>query len=238
MTMPHPPALAQTLPLACWARVAVAHQHALWQGREPDYLSAAEHRRWQAFPSAKRRLEFAAGRLAAKLAAHAARRARGRAALPLAQLQVLPGASGRPWLHAPGAAPQRLALSHAAGVAYAVCPVQPAWVGVDLVDPRRTLAFDADYFHPVEADSDAHTVDRMTCFAIKEATLKMLGCGLDAQAAGIRSALDDAGWRWVGLPAAISTQANSISYTLLHSTKLTTCVVLARPNRISQPRFL
>ena len=129
-------------PLAYSACVRLARLNELWGGDEPGFLSQTEWARWSGFPSDKRRLEFAAGRLAAKLVAHATRRSLGWRPLPLRELQVRPDSGGQPWLSAPDAPPLRLAISHAAGVAYAACSPEPVWLGLDVVDRARWLPFD------------------------------------------------------------------------------------------------
>lgn len=225
--------LAQERRIGFTACVALARMRELCQADGPAFLSVAEYTRWRNFPSDKRRLDFAGGRLAAKLAGYIVRRVRSMRSLPLSELHVGPDSQGQPWLWAPDAPPQRIAISHAAGVARAVCMLDPLCAGVDVVESGRTLPFDADYFHLSEADSYGGRVDRSICFSIKEATLKALGMGLNEQAAAIWSIVDEQGQRWVGLPAPLVERACFESYTLLHETTRTTCMSFAQVHRTS-----
>ena len=166
------------------------------------FLSPAERAAWRAFPSAKRRREFAAGRLACKLAVRAAQRRSGRVPTPLHRLYIVRPGGKWPVCVAPGGRRWRLALSHDAELAVALCACGRYDLGVDVELMSARIVSDGDYFHPRECASPTpeHNVWR---WCIKEAWAKLLGDGVQDYFRDIEAHPFDGRWH-VGLPPAVA----------------------------------
>lgn len=151
-----------------------------------DWLAPEELAEWEAIPSEKRRRDRLAGRVAAKRALAAHFEAEWGLRVPPTDIVLGNDADGRPVLERPlgstGRAPS-FSLSHSAwgGVCAVAAPGRR--VGVDLESvvarPREVLAFVAapDELHAVEPSDPAAQARLWTG---KEAVLKLLGLGLDA----------------------------------------------------------
>jgi len=207
------------------AKVGLAGLARRLQDQAPCYLAPPELAFWHGVPSAKRRLEYAGGRLAAKLAVHALRRWQGQPALPLAELPVLPLPGGEPRVRLPNGSEYALSLSHAAGLACAVSFL-PAWrLGIDLICQSRAPPHDAAWCHSTES---THSVsDRAVSWAVKEATVKTLGQGMGPVFREIRC-WRDGQHRWVSLPTHLTARRNRFHYTLFQSPPYFICIASAQ----------
>ena len=196
-----------------------------WCGpREADEIEPAGLRHWlhpeelaelEGISGEKRRRDRLAGRLAAKRAL-CARFADGWGWLAEpADLQIVNDELGRPRLRLPKGAPApapSFSLSHSASGAVAAAAEPGVLVGVDLEEivprPKAVLAFAAapDELTPALL-SDPRAQARL--WTGKEAVLKLLGLGLDADPRMIEIASDggvalcgspDEAWRAIGRP--------------------------------------
>lgn len=166
-------------------------------------LGPAELAELEALPE-RRRLDRLSGRLAAKraLAAHFLDEY-GWEADP-AELRVFNDAAGRPGLTLPKGAPApapSFSISHCAqgGAAAVAAPGRLVGVDVETIVPRpaEVIAFVASPSELAAGPSDPDGQARL--WTGKEATLKMLGLGLDADAKCVRPEAD--GVTLTGLPA-------------------------------------
>lgn len=181
-----------------------------------DWLAPEELAELDSIPSPKRRLDRLAGRVAAKRALGAHFSVEWGLKVPPTDIVLSNDEDGRPVLERPlgsSGRPPSFSLSHSAWGG--VCAVG-AWgrrVGVDLESvvprPREVLAFVAapDELHAVpEADPQAQA----RLWTGKEAVLKLLGLGLDAdpkmvevRAGGAEVSLGgvpEARWKQLGSP--------------------------------------
>ena len=152
----------------------------------------------------RRRLDRLAGRLAAKraLIAHFLDEY-GWEADPV-ELQVFNDAEGRPQLTLPEGAPApapSFSISHCAqgGAAAVAAPGRRVGVDIETIVPRpaEVIAFVASPGELAAGPSDPEAQARL--WTGKEATLKMLGLGLDADAKAVRPEAD--GVTLTGVPA-------------------------------------
>ena len=149
-------------------------------------LSEKEAAQHAAFVMEKRRSEWLAGRLAAKLLLAAPGE-------PLSRYEIASDLLGRP-----SCGGTLLSISHSNGWAVAAVKPGAAFLGVDLekIEPRHP-AWYRDYFHPTELPRpDASEGTRL--WAVKEAVMKALGLGLMADPMHIRVAAD--GVKLLGKP--------------------------------------
>lgn len=151
-----------------------------------DWLAPEELAPWEAIPSEKRRRDRLAGRVAAKRALAAHFEAQWGLRVPPTDIVLGNDEDGRPVLLRPLGStgrPPSFSLSHSAwgGVCAVAAPGRR--VGVDLESvvarPREVLAFVAapDELHAA-APSDPQAQARL--WTGKEAVLKLLGLGLEA----------------------------------------------------------
>jgi len=166
-------------------------------------FSPSEQAELQAVPE-RRRLDRVAGRLAAKraLAAHFLVEY-GWEAEPR-DLVISNDDAGRPLLTLPPDAPApapSFSISHCAQGGAAAVGAQGRFVGVDIESivprPVEVIAFVAGPTEPACGPSDPEAQARL--WTGKEATLKMLGLGLDADAKAVRPEAD--GVTLTGVPA-------------------------------------
>ena len=172
----------------------------------PAFLTHPALRAWQAIRSAKRKLEFAAGRLACKAAVRALQRSTCASVAPFLALQVdRPDGTWPVCRHADGRRWQ-LALSHNAEFAIALCPTGRFDIVVDVESLDKRIVPDAGYFHPGECRpaGPEQTVWRWT---IKEACAKLLGHGVRDYFNEIQAHACADGWR-VQLPPAMTACAD------------------------------
>jgi len=217
----HAPTPVEPTVIGFSAKVGLAGLARRLHGQAPDYLAPPELAFWQAVPSAKRRLEYAGGRLAAKLAVHALRRWQGQPPLPLAELPVLPLPGGEPRVRLPDGSEYALSLSHAAGLACAASFL-PAWrLGIDLISQGRAPPHDEAWCHSTE--SRYSVSDRAISWAVKEATVKTLGKGMGPVFREIRC-WRDAQHRWVSLPTQLMDLRKRFRYTLFQSSPYFICI--------------
>jgi phosphopantetheinyl transferase len=166
-------------------------------------LSAKERAEIEALPE-RRRLDRLAGRLAAKraLVAHFLDEY-GWEADPV-ELRIFNDAKGRPCLTLPKGAPATVpsfSISHCAqgGAAAVASPGRLVGVDIETIIPRpsEVIAFVASPGELAAGPSDPEGQARL--WTGKEATLKMLGLGLDADAKCVRPEED--GVTLTGVPA-------------------------------------
>jgi phosphopantetheinyl transferase len=173
---------------------------------EPMFLTATERSSWHAIPSEKRKLEFAAGRLACKAAVRKAQEFSNLTASPAHELKIDRPDGTWPVCTDPDGRCWQLALSHNAELAVALCRVGRFDIGVDVELLAKQIVVTEEYFHPSEWDPCApeHSVWRWT---IKEACAKMLGQGLQGYFNQIQAHHVMDSWR-VSLPTALTDQAD------------------------------
>jgi phosphopantetheinyl transferase len=170
------------------------------------FLSAAEQCTWRAIPSTKRKLEYAAGRLACKAVVMEAQKFLNLKVLPAHELEidrpygtwpVCTDADGRRW---------RLALSHNAELAVALCSVGRFDIGVDVELLSKRILVTEEYFHASECNPSLpeHSVWRWT---IKEACAKLLGHGLQGYFNQIHAHKIMGRW-CISLPPVVTHQAD------------------------------
>jgi phosphopantetheinyl transferase len=166
--MPLVPALR---PVVC---ALSASEAARRLARAQDELSAAERDQLDRFGSEKRRLDWFAGRLAAKAAVREWAQRNGERVS--GGVEIFNDSEGVPYISAQSPLSRRLRLSLAHGSLGAIAAVHTAAVGVDaeLVAPRDP-ATRAYFIRGDEPAGDDLAVAAL--WTVKEAVLKMLGLG-------------------------------------------------------------
>lgn len=172
-----PPAEAQRLAAAAEA------------GKARETLSAAELDAYRALAAPKRRLDWLAGRLAAKKALRL-RLSNSIQPPSLAGIEIFNDASGKPFCRVPEPcrqAARRLSfsISHCAQGGLCAVVSGPA-VGVDweIVAPRAARLLEM-VLHPTER-RPASPLEETRIWTLKEAVLKLLGLGLSCDPTEIR----------------------------------------------------
>jgi phosphopantetheinyl transferase (holo-ACP synthase) len=140
---------------------------ALLQGEEVQLLARAQ--------TAKRRLEFLGGRLAAKLAVNRCRMAAGEPELGLCQIEIARKTLGAPQVCCPGYHPA-ISIAHSRTWAVAMAARQPC--GVDVEDSCSRVCATADYFDQIEIVGAVPSFGVRCVWAAKEAAAKATGRGL------------------------------------------------------------
>lgn len=170
----------------CFVRAPVAAAPAA-----ESLLSAAELKKYKAFPVEKRRKDWLAGRWVAK---SAVLRALGkREAFSL--LEILSDDDGQPVLSYPHPSPlQRagegipsLSLTHSGGMAAAAADPSGKPLGLDLekIEDRHP-SWSPVAFHKDELASASGPAELTRLWTVKEAVLKLLGLGLTADLHEVR----------------------------------------------------
>ncbi len=166
-------------------------------------FSAAERAELEALPE-RRRLDRVAGRLAAKRALAAHFLAEYAWEAESCDLAVFNDEDGRPRLELPADAPApapSFSISHCAQGGAAAAAAPGRFVGVDIESivprPNAVIAFVAAASELAAGPSDPEGQARL--WTGKEATLKMFGLGLDADAKAVRPEAD--GVTLTGIPA-------------------------------------
>jgi phosphopantetheinyl transferase len=166
-------------------------------------FSALELAELEALPE-RRRLDRLAGRLAAKRALAAHFSAEDGWDADAADLEISNDADGRPVLKLPKGAPAdapSFSIAHCAAGGAAAVGAPGRRVGVDLelvvARPAEVIAFVAA---PGEGASPSDPDAQARLWTGKEAALKLLGLGLDADARDVRET--DGEIRYEGVPAA------------------------------------
>jgi len=165
--------------IADWAETGTRLKFLRVAGLEAgDSLSPAETLRYSAFRMEKRRSEWLAGRMAAKLLLAAQAENKG-----LSSFEITTDRLGRP-----SCGTTLLSISHSGGWALAALkPEGSDFLGADLekIEERHPAWF-RDYFHPAELPlPDPSEATRI--WTIKEALLKALGLGLTTDPMNIRT---------------------------------------------------
>lgn len=168
-----------------------------------ERFSPEELAELEALP-ARRKLDRVAGRLAAKRALSAHFLAEYDWEVPAVDLAVSNDEDGRPRLTLPAGAPAPVpsfSISHCAqgGAAAVAAPGRRVGVDIETIVPRpaEVIAFVASPGELASGPSDPESQTRL--WTGKEATLKMLGLGLDADARAVRP--EDDGVTLTGTPA-------------------------------------
>ncbi len=166
-------------------------------------FSAAELAELDALPE-RRKLDRVAGRLAAKRALAAHFLGEHGWETEAVELEISNDDAGRPRLILPKGAPApapSFSIAHCAqgGAAAAAAPGRRVGVDIETIVPRpaEVIAFVASPSELASGPSDPEGQARM--WTGKEATLKLLGLGLDADARAVRPEAD--GVTLTGLPA-------------------------------------
>ncbi len=142
-----------------------------------DALSPDEALRYSTFRMEKRRSEWLAGRLAAKLLL-----AGGAAGKKLSSFEITADSLGRP-----SCGGALLSISHSGGWAMAAGKPGSGFLGADLEKTEeRHPAWYRDYFHSSELPKPEPS-EATRIWAMKEALLKALGLGLMADPLDIRT---------------------------------------------------
>jgi len=161
-----------------WSQTGVRLHFLGTAGLSPDgALSEKEAAQYSAFVMEKRRSEWLAGRLAAKVLLA------GGGGNPLSGFEITTDLLGRP-----SCGEQLISISHSNGWAVAAVKPGSSFMGVDLekIEPRHP-AWYRDYFHSSELpEPDPSEGTRL--WAVKEALMKALGLGLMADPLDIRAA--------------------------------------------------
>ncbi len=158
--------------------------------RDPEaaverYLSAAEQARFAELKTDKRRVDWLAGRIAAKRLIRETRFREEGAIVTFPAISILADELGAPEVHVIGEPlpHPHISISHGAGVAVAFLSSesqQRPGIDVERVVPRAA-AFINDYFTDAEREQASATAQPERAFterwAVKEATLKALGIG-------------------------------------------------------------
>lgn len=157
-------------------------------------LSPAEAAELESLPP-RRRLDRLAGRLAAKRALVAHFHAEHGWEADAAELEIFNDDAGRPRLRLPEGAPATapsFSISHCAQGGAAAVAAPGRRVGVDIetivARPAEVIAFVSAPGEPAAGPSDPEAQARL--WTGKEATLKLLGLGLDADARAVRPEAD------------------------------------------------
>lgn len=163
-------------------------------------LSIRERAQYQRLKTDKRRLDWLAGRLAAKRLVARLTEQREGAQVALREVTVLPDPQGAPTVEVGGCAGAPISITHADGVAFALAsPADNIRPGIDIekIEPRDA-SFARDYFTTREQDQaqqDEDPAASLTCrWATKEAVLKALGIGARVDMRDIVVTRDGAKW--------------------------------------------
>ncbi|HBA59220.1 MAG TPA: hypothetical protein DCZ92_00060 [Elusimicrobia bacterium] len=163
---------------ALWPATGARLKYVQVAGLAPgSALSPDEQQRYSAFRLEKRRSEWLAGRLAAKLLL-----AETDGTDQLAAYEIVTDAYGRP-----SCGGRLLSISHSNGWALAALkPGSSSFLGADLEKTeQRHPAWYRDYFHKTELP-EADPSEGTRLWTIKEALMKALGLGLMADPLDIR----------------------------------------------------
>lgn len=172
-----------------WLWVDVAQVQAVWS-HDADrllnrYLSPGERRHYAELKSDKRRVEWLAGRIAAKRLLRQRRYAQEGAIIPYGAITILADSLGAPGVSIVGEnePPPRLSISHSAGWAAALASSETAvapGIDVERVEARAE-SFGEQFFTSAEQEyvaASSQPNQMLTAlWAVKEAMLKALGIG-------------------------------------------------------------
>lgn len=192
----------------------------------PGFLAPEELAYWRAAPSAKRRLEFAGGRLACKLSVTMLRAARGMPEIPFEKMIVTRPDGRYPVCMTPDGNRYNLALSHAGDLACAYCSSGQLLLGVDAEPVSRELQADPEFFHPLEARRADGAEDILISWLTKEAGAKLLGDGISPCFPQICT-IKLNGRRYVVLPRSMARRAAFLAFLLFRSQRYLCCVAVA-----------
>jgi 4'-phosphopantetheinyl transferase len=165
------------------------------------YLSPAERGRYGNLKTPKRKLEWLAGRIAAKRLIRETRFAAERAIVPYAAISILADELGAPEVYIVGeqSTGPRISIAHSAGVAAAFrAPETGVRPGIDVEEVvKRDPGFARDFFTETEQTRAAASVEPdaqlTSIWAVKEAVLKALGIGARVDLREVE--VDPDGWR-------------------------------------------
>lgn len=139
-------------------------------------LSPAERVLFSRAVTMKRRAEFLAGRLAAKIVCLTIRNEAG---LSLDAIDVRPEATGAPLCVWPDGTTQHVSIAHGGAYAVAMTTVDGAACGIDVEPASRQLDVGLDgLFHPLERPRIACAADARRCWTVREAWGKLTTAGV------------------------------------------------------------
>jgi phosphopantetheinyl transferase len=189
---PEEHALAEPIPSipgAAWLRRPIESQ---WvrDSFARRYMGRAVHEAYKEMAEGRRKIDWHAGRIAAKDAVRHLLWARGEGPIFPVEIDVTNGPRGEPLVACPYVADLRISIAHRDGTAVALVG-EGVPVGIDLerIEPR-SAGFDDLAFTPEEQaflpEGDGRDEWRTRLWAAKEAVAKWRGTGLDGDPMGIR----------------------------------------------------
>jgi phosphopantetheinyl transferase len=154
------------------------------QALAADWLSPAEAAAFERLKIEKRRLDWLAGRIAAKRALRATR-----PGLDARRIEILTAPEGKPFVRLPEGPGPEISIAHSAagGVCAVSTNVSPVGVDIESIGTHG-LATLALFVHPTETMPEGAQPARWQTklWTAKEAVLKLLGVGFACDPRGVR----------------------------------------------------
>jgi phosphopantetheinyl transferase (holo-ACP synthase) len=141
-------------------------------------LGATERKKWNILCTDKRRLEFLAGRIAAKLAINACRVRAGYPWLHWRGMDISAHQNGAPRCHCSDGLVHHVSISHCRSMAMACALIDNAQVGVDIEDAHSAVRPHPEMFHPAELHQIETSNAARRRWTVKEACGKLSGKGI------------------------------------------------------------
>lgn len=141
-------------------------------------FGATERKKWSMLCTNKRRLDFLAGRIAAKLVINACRVRAGHPWLHWGDMDISAHQNEAPRCHCSDGLIHHISISHCRSIAMACALIDNVQVGVDIEDAHSAVRPHPEMFHPAELHQIETSNTARGRWTVKEACGKLSGKGI------------------------------------------------------------